>query len=136
MVELQIKRVLSICPQTQGNSNPRRIWSQTAPDVYVYTARIDSGHTYKQPLGQLSDSMEPCALSYATQPHRGDNSFCQSRYELRKISQIGYSASIVKKKGSPYRSMARSARLANGINEVVAPPLANGRATSLLASRA
>ena len=33
------------------------------------SARIDSGYTYR--LGQLSDSMEPCALSYVTQPHRG-----------------------------------------------------------------
>ena len=48
-------------------------------------------------LGQLSDSTEPCALSYTAQPHRGDNRLCQSRYEQRNISQIGYSASIITK---------------------------------------
>ena len=41
-------------------------------------------------------------------------------FEQRNISQIGYGASIVTKVGSPYRSMARSARLARGVNEVVA----------------
>ena len=39
---------LSVCPQSQGNFSPRKIWPQTAPDVHVYTARIDSGRTCKR----------------------------------------------------------------------------------------
>ena len=39
---------LSVCPQLQVNSNPRKSWSQTASDVDVYTARIDVGHKRKQ----------------------------------------------------------------------------------------
>ena len=37
---------LSVRPQSQGH--PRKIRSETAPDADVYTARIDSGHIYKQ----------------------------------------------------------------------------------------
>ena len=44
----------------------------------------------------------------------------QESARAAKYSQLGYSAQIVSKVGSPYRSMARSARLANGVNEAVA----------------
>ena len=90
----------------------------------TYIPRESIADTHTSSLGQLSDSTEPCALSYATHPYPGqslvDNRWCQSRYEQRNLSQIGYSASIVTKVGSPYRSMACSAGLANGVNEIVA----------------
>ena len=92
-----------------------------APPTLACIPRESITDTHTSSLGQLSDSTEPCALSYATQSHRQDNRFlCRSRYEQRNFSQIGYSASIVTKVRSSCRSIARSARLANGVNEAVA----------------
>ena len=89
--------------------------------------------THTSSLGQRSDSTEPCALSYATQPHPGQSLVCnrmrQSRYEQRNLSQSGYSASTDTKMGSPYRSMARSAGLASGIDEVVSAGLLQTKAS-------
>ena len=124
MVIANLSVCLTDCPQSQGNSDLRKIWPPTAPDVDVHTARIDSGHTYKQPgptFGfngalrlELRDPASPGGEPLI------DNRLCQGRYEQRSVSQIGYCASIVTKVGSPYRSMARSAPLANGVKEVVA----------------
>ena len=52
---------LSVCPPSQGNSNPRKIWGpKTAPDADVFPARIDSGHTYKGALRlELRDPAPP-----------------------------------------------------------------------------
>ena len=88
----------------------------------MYTARIDSGHTYKQPgptFGfngvlrlELLDSAPPGTTA-------SRQSLVRESVRATKFWQIGYSASIVTKEGSPY-NMAHSEGLANGVNEVVA----------------
>ena len=49
------------CRPSERKSNPRKIWSQAASDVDMYSAQIDGEHTYK-----------PNVLSYASQPHSRD----------------------------------------------------------------
>ena len=78
--------------------------------------------THTSSMGQLSGSTEPCALSYATQSHRGGN-----RLQTIACARVGTSSEIFRKLGyiasivrSPSRSMARSTRLANGVTQVVA----------------
>ena len=48
-------------PPSKGNLYPRKIWSQTAPDFGVYSARIDSGHT-QQRAGELSVQRSPLSV--------------------------------------------------------------------------
>ena len=43
-----LQTCFSLCSPSQGKTNSSKIWSQTAPHVDVYTARIVSRHTYKQ----------------------------------------------------------------------------------------
>ena len=110
-------------PPLKRKLQSSQIWSQTAPDVDLYTARIDSGHTDKQSgpaFGlygalhlELRDTAPPAGRS------RVDNWLCQSRYEQRNLSQIGYNASIVTKVRPSCRSVARSALSGNSVNEVV-----------------
>ena len=85
---------LLVGPQLEETSNYRKTCSQTAPDVDVYTTRIDSGHTYRQSGStlrfngalhlELRDSLSPGEQSLV------GNLLCQSWYEHRNISQIGY----------------------------------------------
>ena len=106
-------------PPSKGNSNPRKIWSRPTLTCIPRESITD---THTSSLDQCSGSTQPCALRYATHPHpRGqslvDNRLCQSRYEQRNISRIGYRASIVTRVRSSYRSMALSAGLATGVNK-------------------
>ena len=118
---------LSVCPQSQGNSDPRKILPQTAPDVDVYTARIDSGRTYKQPgptLGldgtlrlDLIDPASPGGESLV------DNSLCQSRYERRSVSHCIYRTSFLVEElaggeslGSKVLTIPRDTATQNNVN--------------------
>lgn len=96
-------RNLFVClsAPSQNNANPRKIRSQSAPGVDVYTACINSGYIYKRsgPIFgfhgalslQLHEPAPPARQSLVC------NRLCQSRVEKGNRSQYGYSAWIVTK---------------------------------------